>query len=70
MRSNENEALLNTAQVAELLNIKAATLEKSRCNGTGDYPLFIRFGRTVRYLRKDVDAWILAHRVNLAEGMA
>jgi len=69
MIENKNTAMLSTAQVAELLSIKAATLEKSRSTGTGDFPPFIRFCRTVRYLREDVDAWIVAHRVDLSEGM-
>ena len=62
-------AMLNTAQVAEMLGIKTATLEKSRSSGTGDFPPFIRFSRTVRYVRADVDAWIAEHRVDLSVGM-
>ena len=69
MDRNNNAVLLNTVQVAELLNIKAATLEKSRSTGMGDFPPFIRFCRTVRYLQVDVDAWIAAHRVDFAKGM-
>lgn len=69
MNQNKNTTLLRTEQVAELLNIKAATLEKSRSTGLGDFPPFIRFCRTIRYLQGDVDAWIAAHRVDLAEEM-
>ena len=69
MKTSNNTAMLNTEQVAELLNIKAGTLEKARSTGMGDFPPFIRWCRTVRYLQSDVDAWIAAHRVDLTEGM-
>lgn len=69
MKTSNNTAMLNTEQVAELLNIKAGTLEKARSTGMGDFPPFVRFCRTVRYLQSDVDAWITAHRVDLTEGM-
>jgi predicted DNA-binding transcriptional regulator AlpA len=70
MKSKSNEAMLNTEQVAAILNVKAGTLEKARSTGMGDFPPFIRFCRTVRYLQADVDAWVVAHRVDLKEGMA
>jgi predicted DNA-binding transcriptional regulator AlpA len=70
MGINNKATLLNTEQVAELLNIKAGTLEKARSTGLGDFPPFIRFCRTVRYRQADVDAWIFAHRVDLREGIA
>jgi predicted DNA-binding transcriptional regulator AlpA len=69
MKISKNTVMLNTAQVAELLNVKAGTLEKARSTGMGDFPPFVRWCRTVRYLQSDVDAWIAAHRVDLSEGM-
>jgi predicted DNA-binding transcriptional regulator AlpA len=69
MIEKKNTPMLSTPQVAALLGIKAATLEKSRSTGTGDFPPFIRFCRTVRYLREDVDTWIAVHRVDPSEGM-
>ncbi|MBA5606268.1 helix-turn-helix domain-containing protein [Duganella sp. FT3S] len=63
-------AMLTTEQVAAILNVKAGTLEKARSTGVGDFPPFIRFCRTVRYVKADVDAWIASHRVDLREGMA
>ena len=70
MNSTNNETMLTTKRVAEILNIKAGTLEKARSTGIGDFPPFVRFDRTVRYLPADVDAWIFAHRIDLQEGMA
>jgi predicted DNA-binding transcriptional regulator AlpA len=69
MKTNTHAAMLTTEQVAELLHVKAGTLEKARSTGMGDFPPFVRFSRNVRYLRADIDAWIAAHRVDLAEGM-
>lgn len=69
MKTNTLEALLTTKQVAELLGLKAATLEKARSTGMGDFPPFVRFDRNVRYLRADIHAWIVAHRVDFTEGM-
>jgi excisionase family DNA binding protein len=48
--------LINTKQVAELLMAKANTVEIWRCRGEG--PPFIKVGRSVRYRRSDVDAWL------------
>jgi predicted DNA-binding transcriptional regulator AlpA len=67
MKSNPTH-LLNTTQVAEILNVKPATLEKSRSMGVGDFPAFIRFGRNIRYRPADVDAWITSHRIDIREG--
>lgn len=65
---SESSDLLLTEQVAKKLKIKPATLEKARSTGLGDFPPFIKFGRTVRYQRADVEAWIAAHRVDIREG--
>lgn len=57
--------LLTTEQVAEKLNIQSATLEKARSTGLGDFPPYVKFGRSVRYIEEDVDTWILARRVDI-----
>ena len=49
------ETLLTTRQVAELLQLKEATLEQWRWNGRG--PEFIKLNRAVRYRRSAVEAF-------------
>ena len=50
---------LTEAQAAERLGIAAATLRNWRQRNEG--PVFHRFGRTVRYLEADLEAYILAN---------
>ena len=52
---------LTTKEAADYLEVPAASLEKARCG----YPLlgveppaFIKIGRSVRYNRETLDAWI------------
>ena len=54
--------LLNTKQVAELLGIKPHTLNVGRCDGSLDIPYF-KIGRSVRYSRDDVEAYLQERRV-------
>jgi predicted DNA-binding transcriptional regulator AlpA len=59
---DEADICLDTKEVARILKISPATLEKARSQGTGDYPNYLKFGgRTVRYRRKDVMSWLEAH---------
>lgn len=51
---------LTTPQAAAYLSVAAKTLEALRLRGQG--PVTIRIGRLVRYARKDLDAFMLAHR--------
>lgn len=52
---NEN---LKTEEAAAFLKVKPATLEQWRWNGKG--PQFIKMGRSVRYRKFDLDAFIEA----------
>jgi excisionase family DNA binding protein len=49
---------LTETQAAEHLGLSIATLRAWRHRGKG--PRFVRFGRAVRYLRADLDAFIRA----------
>ena len=49
---------LNTRQAAELIGLKANTLEIWRLRGTG--PKYIKFGRAVRYRQSDLETYIEA----------
>ena len=47
---------LTEAELAELLRVSTKTVRTWRKEGTG--PPALRFGRGVRYRRRDVDAWL------------
>ena len=58
------DALLTSAQVAEILQVKTATLSDWRNARVG--PDFIRAGankKQIRYMQPDVEAWIEQQRV-------
>lgn len=58
------ESLLTTDAVANWLGIKRCTLEKARSTRLGDFPPYIKVGRTVRYRREAVQAWLQRHELN------
>lgn len=53
---------LTETQAAQHLGLSVATLRAWRHRGKG--PRFVRFGRAVRYLRVDLDAFIRACAVD------
>lgn len=59
--------LLTGAQVAELLGVPRATLAGWRHRNRG--PRSFRLGRTVRYRRADVEAWVEAEFERTARGV-
>jgi excisionase family DNA binding protein len=52
--------LLTARQVAELLQVSVSTIERMTRRGEG--PPSIKFGRSRRWLRRDVMAWLEEHR--------
>jgi predicted DNA-binding transcriptional regulator AlpA len=52
--------LLSQGQAAALLGKSEAWLERSRWAGTG--PLYTRIGRSVRYLKSDLIAYLESNR--------
>lgn len=53
------EIYLTRAQAAAYLQVGVATLAKRHMVGTG--PIACKLGRSVRYRRSDLDAWMLNH---------
>ena len=51
---------LTSAQVAQFLGLHPLTLNQWRSRNTG--PAYIRVGRSIRYSRADIDAWLAQHR--------
>jgi excisionase family DNA binding protein len=54
------EELLTQKQLADELQVSLRTLERWRQEGSG--PAFIRVGRSPRYRRSDIDAWLERQR--------
>jgi hypothetical protein len=65
MKQTENNGhLLSEAQAADILGLKnPKTLAVWRCTQRYDLP-YVKYGRVVRYRRKDLDAFIEAKMVN------
>jgi len=62
MKKNKNSGenpkrLLNTAETAEFLGLGKSTLEQDRLYGRLGIP-YVRMGRSIRYRREDLDAYI------------
>jgi predicted DNA-binding transcriptional regulator AlpA len=55
-----NDKLKSPVELAEALNIKAATLAEWRAKGLG--PAFHKIGRSVRYAQHDIEAWLQKNR--------
>ena len=60
--SSRGRWALTERQVAEQLGLSVATLRAWRHRGRG--PRFVRFGRAVRYLPVDLDAFVRASAVD------
>jgi excisionase family DNA binding protein len=54
------DKLLTQQQLADELEVSLRTLERWRQEGTG--PAFILVGRSPRYRRADIDAWLERQR--------
>jgi excisionase family DNA binding protein len=54
------ERLWTEQQTADYLQVAVGTLRRWRAEGTG--PPSLRAGRTVRYRKTDVDAWLQEER--------
>jgi excisionase family DNA binding protein len=52
--------LLTVRQVADLLQVSVSTVERMTRRSEG--PPSIKFGRSRRYRRRDVEAWLEEHR--------
>ena len=52
----EGVRAINESELARQANISTAVLRKWRREGKG--PRFVKLGRLVRYLARDVDAWL------------
>ena len=59
-RENENSSTVTEREAARYLRFSLPTLRRWRYAKTG--PAHIRVGRSIRYLRADLDRFLAAHR--------
>jgi hypothetical protein len=65
-QSIDAEPLLRECDAAAFLRNSVRTLQAWRCSGAG--PAFVRAGRSIRYRRVDLVAWIEKQRVVPQQG--
>lgn len=60
---------LTTEQVANLLQICSTTLEKARSTGVGPFSglVYHKIGRSVRYRRTDIEAFMLSKKIPVSK---
>ena len=68
----EGKRCLTEAEAASYLSLSQSFLRQARMNGPRENrtpgPPFVRLGRAVRYLTRDLDAWLLRHRTEVNGG--
>lgn len=62
---SDNEAYLNTKELAKTLGLSTSFFEKGRWQGKG--PAYFKIGNRVLYRKSDIDAW-LAGQYQAVEG--
>lgn len=66
MKKLEKRGFTET-ETAEYIGMSRAFLSQDRMNGfrkgRTPGPHYVRIGRTIRYLKEDLDAWLEQHRV-------
>lgn len=62
-------AVLDEIEAAAYTGISISSLRKGRMNGKRDNyvepPPYLKLGRRIGYLRADLDAWLMSHRVEV-----
>jgi predicted DNA-binding transcriptional regulator AlpA len=63
-----NKIIFTEKETAIYIGMSRGFLRQDRMNGyrenrtTG--PRFLKIGRSIRYLKDDLDAWLMEHRIN------
>lgn len=58
---------LPSKQAAEYIGMSESWLRKSRLEGNTDAPPYLKIGKSVRYLKSDLDAWLNQRRRVMTE---
>ena len=61
MENNRTAHVLTDREAARYICMSESWFRQSRVTGNPDAPPFLKIGRSVRYLRSDLDIW-LEHR--------
>lgn len=62
MAENIKPRTLTSAETAQYISMSESWLRQSRMNGNPYAPPFVKIGRSVRYLREDLDIWLVGRR--------
>ena len=54
--------VLTERETAEYLRMSISWLRQARMNGHPEAPPYVKIGRAIRYLRADLDDWLLRQR--------
>ena len=62
----QSRKTLSDLEAAEYIGMSPSYLRQARCSGNREGrtpgPVFVKLGRSVRYLITDLDIWLLEHR--------
>ena len=58
----DDDRLLNTRELAKMLGVCENTISRARVYGTGQFPKFIKIGKSCRYRLSTVNAWLDAQQ--------
>jgi predicted DNA-binding transcriptional regulator AlpA len=70
MAPENNRSPLNEREAAEYIGMSTSYLRCSRMRGATkctDAPPFVRIGKSIRYLPRDLDAWLESRRQSPGE---
>ena len=54
--------VLKEDEAAPYIGMSRSWLRQSRMTGNKDAPPYVKIGRAIRYLRDDLDTWLVEHR--------
>ena len=57
---------LTEHQAAHYISMSRSWLAQARMRGNAEAPPFLKIGRSVRYLRADLDIWLAEKRMSFA----
>jgi predicted DNA-binding transcriptional regulator AlpA len=68
MRQSMTKFTLTEKEAAEYIGMSRSFLRKDRMDGIRvnrtPGPQYLKMGRSVRYLKEDLDTWLIKHRIH------
>ncbi len=63
-----NKTTLTETEASEYIGMSRSFLRQDRMNGIRENrtpgPKYLKIGRSIRYLKEDLDCWLLKHRID------